>query len=742
MRPPFASSIAAVVCAVLLLGHRPAGAQQVPAQVPREARPNVIVIMADDVGFSMNSPFGGPVPTPNYDALVREGVRFNQFHTTAQCSPTRASLLTGRNPHRVNVGSIIDTATNEPGYSSVMPKSAATMGRVLQLNGYATSWFGKVHVTPRWELTAAGPFDRWPTGLGFDYFYGFMNGETDQWNPTLYVNTTPVPRPDTPGYILDRDLVDHAIDWMRTQKSIAPDRPFFTYLATGTVHAPLEAPADWIAKFRGRFDLGWDRLREQTFARQKQEGVVPPSAVLTPRPASVPAWASLTDDQRKVAVRTMEVAAAQSAYFDAQLGRLFAALKADGHWNNTLIVYINGDNGAAHVAGPLGSPLTGPGRTMERALATLDQMGSAGEPVEYNVGWAWAMNTPFQYWKQMSGHLGAIRNGLTIVWPGHVRSPGTFRSQFGFVSDIAPTIYEATGVSAPAVVDGVAQMPLDGISLLYALDDASAPSRRTSQYFEINANRGYYKDGWFAGTTPPPQIWEPQSAAPSELAWELYRLDEDYSQSKDLAAAFPEKVAELKREFEAAERDNGFKVKEAPSGRPVRTSAQPFRTRGRNHFTYHASVDRLADEGFPALLGAAFTLSANVSVPAGAADGTIISQGGLTAGWGLHFVDGRPTFHYLAKPFAPITIRGDKLTPGRHAITVKVSPGAGRGDPLAVSLSVDAKEPVQGQIPHPITHMPSGGVGLGRSFNAPLPDGRDGAFVYHGEIEKIELVLH
>lgn len=717
---------------------------QVDVPVTNPRTPNVILILADDVGFGMNSTFGGAVPTPAGDQLAKDGVRYNQFQTTAQCSPTRAALLTGRNPHRVNMGGIADLAAPNPGFTSIIPKSAATLGRVLKLNGFATAWFGKGHVTPQWEITDAGPFDRWPTGLGFDYFYGFLGGETDQWAPTLYENTTPVSAPREPGYVLDRDLIDHTVDWYRRQKSIAPSRPFFAYLATGSVHSPQQAPPEWIARFRGKFDQGWDKLREETYARQRRSGIIPKNAVLTPRPPSVPAWASLSPEERKIASRLMEAAAAQSAYFDAQLGRLFAALKEDGQWDNTLIIYVNGDNGAAHVGGPRGSMLDDPGggHTIERALAQLDEVGGPKGTTTYNTGWAWAMNTPFQYWKQMSGDLGGIRNGLTISWPGHVKAPGSIRSQFGFVTDLAPTIYEATGAKVPDEVDGEKQMSLDGKSLLYTLENPNAPAQRTSQYFEINGARGFYKDGWFAGTRPPYQVWEKKPLPPVESwPWELYNLNIDYSQSKNLAATEPAKLAELQAEFEAAATSNGFKVRDLPRGRPERAGVQPFWSNGRTNFTFYPSPKRLADQAVPSLLGRMWSVETTVSAPMGGGAGTIISQGEPTTGWGFYLVDGRPTFVYAAEPFDPVTITArDALSPGEHRLSLSVTPqDARRGAAINVEMKVDGQSVASALIGNPIVFMPPRGTGLGRTFYAPLPAGQSSPFVYTGKVGRIDL---
>jgi len=522
--------------------------------------------MADDVGFGMASAFGGPVPTPNMELLAHRGLRYNRFNTTAQCSPSRAALLTGRNPHRVQIGSIVNTASADPGYTSILPKSAGTIGAVLKNAGYTTAWIGKGHVTPASEVRGP-PTERWPTRLGFDYFYGSLGGGIDQFRPSLIENTTRIPAPTKaqPGYILERDLTDRAIGWYRSTLQAEPTRPFFLYYASYSVHAPQQAPADWIARFHGRFDQGWDVVRRETFERQRAAGIVPPDATLTPRPEGLPAWDELSADQKALSARSMEVAAAQEAFFDHQLGRLFASLDEDGLSDNTLIILVNGDNGATQEGGPLGS--MGRGEPLE--ASDLGRLGSADGPGLYNAGWGWAMNSPLPYYKHIASHLGGIRNGLTIAWPGHLEGLGSVRSQFGFVTDIAPTIYEAVGVAAPKTIEGQKQMSIDGISLAYTFRSATAPSRRREQYVENNGNRSFYRDGWIASTLPPKQLWDAGSFPPvDQWRWALYHLDIDFSQSTDLSARYPEKLRALRKGYTATERRNGFVTRQTPEGRP------------------------------------------------------------------------------------------------------------------------------------------------------------------------------
>lgn len=589
-----------------------------PAPVAPAGAPNVLIVLNDDVGFGAAGTFGGPIPTPAYDALAAQGLRYNRFHTTAMCSPTRAALLTGRNPHHVNMGTITNLSVNAPGYTGILPKSAASIGRVLQLAGYSTAWFGKNHITPEWESTPVGPFDRWPTGLGFDYYYGFMNGATSQWTPALTENTISVDPPRQPGYILDRDLADHLIGWMRQHVSIAPSKPFFAYLAPGSAHEPHQAPPEWIARFKGRFDQGWDKVREETFARQKRMGIIPEDAVLTPRPAEIPAWDSLNAKQKAVAARLMEVHAAQRAYFDAQFARIVAALKEAGQWENTLVLYIDGDNGASAEGGREGSvlgALNGPHTTQAYDWGKMGDLGGPWSAENYPAGWAWAMDTPFQYFKQVASHLGGIRDGLVISWPKRIVRPGEMRHQFGYVTDIAPTIYEAIGITAPETVDGVAQMKLDGQSLLYTLDHADAPERHRSQYFEMLGNRAFYRDGWLASSLPPKLPWEAKPWTPlAQWPWALYDLNHDYSQSRDVAAQNPALLADMRQGFDAAMHENGFGLLDMPIGPRTRDDRRPYWANGRTHFTYRRQERPLSDEAFPNIRNRSWSLNIPVTV--------------------------------------------------------------------------------------------------------------------------------
>ncbi|MCC7460931.1 MAG: arylsulfatase [Gammaproteobacteria bacterium] len=720
-----------------------------PTPAAPAGAPNVLLVLLDDVGFAAASTFGGPVPTPHYEALAAQGLRYNRFHTTAMCSPTRAALLTGRNHHRVGMGGIVDLAFGEPGYTSIIPKSAATLGRVLQLNGYATVWLGKNHVTPKWETGPQGPFDRWPNGLGFDYFYGFMGGATDQWDPVLIENRNPVlpPRND-PDYILDRDLADHAIGWIRQHQAIDPRRPFFLYLAPGTAHVPLQAPRAWIERFRGRFDAGWDAVRAATFERQQRLGVVPADARLTARPASIPAWDSLTPEARAVAARLMEVHAAQLAYFDEQFGRIVAELERAGLRENTLIVYIDGDNGASGESGVGGTSiegLNGAHSSIAYMAGQLDEMGGRGSFDGYPVGWAWAMSTPFQYTKQVASHLGGTRDGLVVSWPRRIRDGGSVRSQFLHVTDIAPTIYALAGITPPRVVDGVEQMSFDGVSFADSLDDPRAPSRHRSQYFEMFGNRAWYEDGWIAATTPGRLPWNFTAVAdPYAFKWELYDLQSDFSQANNLAATAPGRLARLQEQFEqAAARNHVLPLNNAAAQRMRAPLIRPYTTGGRQVFEYFRSEDPLATAGFPDLKNSSWTLETSFA-SATQPSGTLITQGGWQNGWGLFVFDGRPAFIYRLNALPGNTWRLDAAAPlgaGEHRVRVQVQRAAETaGAAATVTLIVDDTASVSMRLPATVPgSFDDQGIGIGRDFFTPLGSDYEPPFAFNGTMGAVRI---
>jgi len=672
-----------------------------PPPMAPEGAPNVLLIMTDDVGFGAASTFGGPIPTPTFDALARAGLRYNEFHTTAMCSPTRAALLTGRNHHAVASGSISNVAVDEEGYTSVIPASAGTIARVLHGRGYDTAFLGKNHNTPVWETGPMGPFERWPNGMGFDYFYGFNAAATDQFAPELVENRNPVDPPaNDPTYHLDRDLADHLIHWLAIQHTVHPDHPFFAYLAPGSMHSPHQAPAEWIAKFKGQFDQGWDRLREQTFARQKQLGIIPQDAVLTPRPASLPAWDSLTATQKRVYSRMMEVAAGQLAHADFQIGRIVDSLRKSGELDNTLVFYLQGDNGGSleslKGANNELQTLIGIEPSDQEIAQQIDQHGGPYAYGNYPAAWAWATNAPFQWGKQVASHLGGLRDGLVISWPSRIKQTGQMRSQFHHVIDVAPTIYEAAGITPPQSLDGSPQQPIDGVSMVYTFDHPEAPSTHREQYFEMLGNRAYYKDGWIASTTPGVLPFDRSNTAvdPQTFAWELYDLRHDYSQSLNLAARYPSKLAELQSDFDAAARRyHVYPLASNIMGR-LGPGTRPSPLEGRTHFAYEAGETRYPPNSFPSP-GSGWTMAARLSLATGAANGPLVVQGDVYGGMSLTLVEGRPSFLYnpTARASERVLLTAKTaLAPGAHLVRVSIEPRAGASPRAArIALSVDGQ---------------------------------------------------
>ncbi|MDB5725177.1 MAG: sulfatase family protein [Novosphingobium sp.] len=721
-------------------------------QNPRPAKgaPNILLIMTDDVGFGASSTFGGPVPTPSFDRIAAAGLRYNQFNTTALCSPSRASLLTGRMPHNVGMGNVTNISAGYEGYDSVIPRSAATVARILKDAGYNTAMLGKGHVTPDWEQSQAGPFDRWPTGLGFEYFYGFLSADTSMWAPSLVENTRPVEPPHgDPGYHFERDIADHAIRWLADQHAAAPDRPFFLYYASAAAHTPHHAPKEWLLKFRGKFDQGWDEMREQTFARQKALGVIPADAELTPRPAALPAWDSLSADQKLIAARLFEAFAAELAYSDSQIGRMLDALQRSGQLDNTAIVFIQGDNGGSAEGGPDGllweqAHLHGVQDTIPYMLSRLDEIGG---PTLYNhfpAGWGWAENTPFQWNKQVASHFGGTRNALAISWPGHIRAGG-LRSQFHHISDIAPTLLDIAAVAPPKMVDGVSQQPIDGVSMTYSFA-ADGPSERHTQVFEMMENLGIYHDGWFAGTTPGRAAWDTRKAVAApieERPWELYHIAEDFSEAHDLSAAEPRRLDQMKQLFWAeAGRNHILPLHSGGEGIAGRPGTGPRE----NPIVYTSRVTRVPEAVAPQLIGKAFRIEADIVVPAQGGDGVIVTQGGLYGGYALYVHEGQLTFHHNATGPRQYQIRDRQvLAAGRHMIAAdfvvdpKGPPGAG-----TLTLSVDGQNRGSGRversIPRWLSHTE--GLDIGEdTITAINSDYRVAQSRYPGEIEQVRFFI-
>ncbi len=721
-------------------------------QAPKGA-PNILLVLTDDVGFGATSPFGGPIPTPTFERLAKEGLRYTQFHTTALCSPTRAALLSGRNHHSAATGVIMELGTGFPGYNSLMPKSAGTFAEILKQNGYSTSWYGKNHNVPDWQTSQAGPFDLWPTGLGFEYFYGFIGGDTSQWNPALFENTKPIEPPhDVKDYFFDTDMADHTIAWIRMQHAVAPGKPFLAYYAPGTAHAPHHAPKEWIAKFKGKFDQGWDKVREETFARQKRMGIIPANAKLTERSPGIPAWDSLNADQKKVYARMMEVYAAALAHCDYQMGRILDAIAEQGELDNTLVIYIQGDNGASAegTAQGLLNEMTFFNAIPEDFKEVLRRMDELGGPKTFNhypIGWAHAMDTPFQWAKQIASHWGGTRNGLVISWPARSKDRGGIRTQFHHVIDIMPTILEAAGVSAPSSINGVAQKSIEGVSMVYTFDDAKAPSKRTTQYFEMLGNRGIYHDGWVAATTPPIAPWV-SIAKPIDIndyRWELYNVREDFSQAVNLADKEPQKLRELQELFwtEAAK----YNVLPIDNSRVERfdVSLRPSLTRGREEFTYYPGLVRIPEGAAPDTKNKSYQIKAEVEIPKSGAEGMLLTHGGRFSGYGLYLLQGKPVFHYNLAGVARYTIAGkDKLTPGKHTILFDFKyDGGGLGKGGNGTLLVDGKAVATGRIERTLPFRLSLDETLdcGEDTGTPVSEDYRTPFKFTGKLEKVTIDL-
>ena len=714
-----------------------------------EGAPNVLVVLTDDVGFAAASTFGGPVPTPALDRLASSGLRYTRFHSTAMCSPTRASLLTGRNPHAVGNGIVTDTASGYPGYWSLIPRSAATVAEILRLNGYNTAMFGKHHNVPQSrEDHTAGPFEHWPTGLGFQHFFGFLGGDTDQWNPRVYRDTTPV-TVEANGETLDWHLADEMIDWIHNQEAATPDRPFFAYLAPGTAHAPHQAPADWIDRFSGQFDQGWDALREESLARQKAAGVVPADTRLTPRPPQIPAWDTLTPDEKRVQVRMMEVFAGMLAYQDAQLGRVLDELDRMGELDDTLVIFIEGDNGGSPEGGlsgtmnELGRLANGMEEDNAYLLSQLDEMGGPNSYQVFSVGWAWATNAPFQWTKQVGSHLGGLRNGMVLSWPDRIESGGGIRTQFAHVTDVMPTILEAAGLPLPTRVNGVDQQKVDGTSLVYSFDDPRAPERHTRQYFEMVGNVAIYDDGWMASTTPGRLPWMEggSDGVPSDYPWELYDLRTDFSQANDLAASNPEKLAELRALFDREARANNVYPLDDRQGRARAGGNTAALFPRRASYTYWSDGISVAQSKAPPINFTSFTVTADITVPQDGASGALIASGSQFSGWAFYFDEGRPAVVHRAsqKPEDRFdVVAGEALAPGTHRLTYNFQLGGYPGQGGTMTISVGDRQIASGPIGR--TAFIAGPLGetfdIGRDTAAQVVDyGGDSAF--NGEIAKI-----
>jgi arylsulfatase A-like enzyme len=725
-----------------------------PVQAPSGA-PNVVVILLDDVGFGQFSTFGGGVPSPTMDALAAEGLRFNRFHTTALCSPTRAALLTGRNPHSAGSGVLTEIATGYDGYTGVIPRSTGTVGEVLRQNGYMTAWIGKNHNTPTWEASAAGPFDRWPNGLGFDYFYGFNSGSMNHWNPILFENRNLVTPPSDQNYHLTADLADHAISWVRNVKSISPDRPFFLYVAPGATHAPHHAPKEWIDRFKGQFDMGWDRYREQTFARQQKLGVIPANAKLTPRPASLPAWDSLAPDQKRLYARMMEVFAAYGAHVDYHMGRVVDAVKKLPGGENTIFVYIAGDNGASGEGGLDGSLNSNrlynglPDRWQDN-LKAIDELGGPKHYNHFPAGWALAMDTPFQWMKQVASHFGGTRNPMVVSWPGHIKDKGALSEQFLHVVDLVPTLYEAIGITAPTQLNGIEQKPIEGISFADSFGDAKAKSRRTTQYFELAVNRGIYHDGWMASSLAFAPLQHGRADFdPDKARWELYNIDEDFTQANDLAATNPQKLRQLQDLWWAeASRHNVLPLDWRGAERlNAEVTGRPTLSGKRKAYVYYPGQVALPPDAAPNVLNKSWTLAADIDVPPSGAEGMVATQGGLMGGYGLYLRNGRPTFVYNYLGEDRYTVASERPLPSgkvRLELAFVYKGRAGeRGKAARAVLKVNGAIVAEGEIPRTIPARISIGEGMdiGMDVGSAVDFTYAPPFRFTGTIDKVTIEL-
>jgi arylsulfatase len=664
-----------------------------PRLVPPKGAPNVLLIMTDDQGYGVSGTFGGIIPTPALDRVAKAGLRYIEFNSTALCSPTRAALITGRNHHSVGFGVITELSTGFPGYDSVIGPDNATIGRILKDNGYATSWFGKNHNTPDFQYSVAGPFDQWPSGMGFDYFYGFLGGETDQWTPLLYQNNRQVfPFVGKPSYNLITDMADEAIKYLGELKAQTPDSPWFLYYVPGGSHSPHQPKQEWIDKFHGKFDMGWNVMREQIFANQKRLGVIPASAQLTPWPDSLQKWDSLSADEKKLFARQAEVYAGYTAYTDNEIGRVIQQVEDIGELDNTLIIYICGDNGTSPEGTLVGTPnqWTSYNGILDFPIAEqmkfYDAWGSAATYPHMAVAWSWAFDTPFKWTKQIASHFGGTRQGLAISWPGHIDDPGGIRPQFHHVIDIVPTILEATGIQAPEYVDGIKQKAIEGVSMMYTFKkaNANAPTTHHTQYFEMISNRGIFQDGWYANTTPPhgPWILNAPLPAPTDYKWELYDLTKDYSQFNDLAAKMPDKLKEMQKLFDQeAAKYNVLPLDNRTFARAV--EPRPSATAGKTVFTYTGVNSGIQLSTSPSILGKSYTITAEVDVPQGGGDGMIVTTGGRWGGYGLYLLKGKPVFDYNMLILAQYRWEGKQpLSAGKHTIVYDYTydgPGIAKG---------------------------------------------------------------
>ena len=725
---------------------------------PPKGAPNVLIILIDDAGFGSASAFGGPCQTPNAEKLAENGLRFNRFHTTALCSPTRQALLTGRNHHSAGMGGITEIATGAPGYSSVLPNSMSPLAKTLKLNGYSTAQFGKCHEVPVWEASPVGPFDAWPTGGGgFEYFYGFLGGEANQWYPTLYEGTTPVEPEKTPeeGYHLMDDMTEKAMAWMSQQKALAPDKPFFVYFAPGATHAPHHVPKEWADKYKGKFDAGWDTLREETIVRQKQLGVIPADCELTARHQEISAWDDAPEAFKQVLRRQMEVYAGFMEYTDHHVGRLIDGLQKLGVLDDTLVYYIIGDNGAS-AEGGINGCFNEMGyfnglqafETPEYLGARLDKLGGPESYNHYAVGWAHAMNTPYQWTKQVASHFGGTRNGTIVHWPNGVKAKGEIRSQFTHVIDVAPTILEAAGIPEPVSVNGIPQDPIEGVSMLYTFDDANAAEQHETQYFEMFGNRGIYHKGWTAVTkhrTP----WEAFTKPPAfdDDVWELYDTTKDWSQAKDLSKENPQKLHDLQRlwlieatRYKVLPLDDRLMEKLNPD-----TAGRPVLIKGNTQILF-GGMGHLSENCVLNLKNKSHSVTAEIVVPEKGAEGVIIAQGANIGGWSLYAKDGKLKYCYNWSGLKHFYVESTTPIPaGDHQVRMEFAyAGGGLGKGGKVTLYTDGQKVGEGDIAATLAMIFSAddGLDVGEDTGAPVSEdyGSHGN-AFNGRVKGVQLAI-
>jgi arylsulfatase len=718
-----------------------------------EGAPNVLLVLIDDAGFGATSTFGGPCNTPTLDHLAANGLRYNRFHTTSLCSPTRAALLTGRNHHSAATGQIMELANGYPGYTGVIPQSTATISKILQDNGYSTAWIGKNHNVPDFTVNNVGPFTHWPNAMGFDYFYGFLGGEMDQWYPALFENQNVVKNLPTPeeGYNLQVDQTDKAIQWMRNQNSIAPDRPFFLYYATGAVHAPHHVPQEWVEKYRGEFAHGFDKQREITFQRQKELGVIPQDAKLTPRMKQVPGWDSYDADTHKIFERQMETYAGYYEYADHQIGRIIDAIEETGELDNTLIIYIAGDNGGSAEGGFIGianevQGLNGIPATTETNQRYFDQWGSPETSPHYGVGWAWAMDTPFSWTKQMASYLGGTRNPMVVSWPAKIKDKGGLRSQYHHVNDIAPTLLEVIGIEEPDEVNGIKQKPMEGVSFAYtfASGTETAAERKTTQYYELFGNRAIYHDGWMASVMHKVP-WDISSTVPFDQdKWELFHLAEDFSQAEDLAKQYPEKLKELQAVFDQEAKKFGVFPLDDRFAQRMDTTLRPSFTAGRYELVFYEGMEGLGEGSAPNTKNKSHTITTDVVIPEEGAEGVLLAFGGGTGGFVLYVQDNKFTYYYDYFGAADYKIESTSLPTGKVKLKMDFKyDGGGVGKGGTATLYVNDKKAGEGRVEKTVpARFGTDGMDIGKDLHAPV-NHKDykRPYPFTGEIERVRFEL-